>query len=377
MPCCAFAQADPEESLRKAWDYFEKAQDFAKSKEYQQAAKYYAKAGEEYPKFVNAWFMLGNIELESKNYKEAVVAYTKALAANAGKAEAYLNRGYAKYLMGDEKGALQDYKKAVASPAKTMDAVAARGHAAYLLGDQKQALDTYLKALDDIFYWDETRSWDAAPSEVARHIRQKIEAQFKIKELSAAQKSFLYRIKAAFDAVVLYEREAYSRLIEINPDNAEAYKHRCGPRFNWYINIGDYYIQKEKVCISDFKTAAGIFAKIGNNTQVRYLNARVKYLEGNRDASAGKYLEAVGILNALLQADPGFTPAYYLRARCYVKLRDYSAALADLERSKQTEDVLHLKVSVKNALGDTKGSAADKAKVSQMGEAREIGYAPY
>ena len=64
------------------------------------------------PKFIFAWFNIGNTKVKKKDYLGAIEAYSKAIELEPDYAEAYFNRGLTRIFLNDLNGGSLDLSKA-------------------------------------------------------------------------------------------------------------------------------------------------------------------------------------------------------------------------------------------------------------------------
>ncbi|WP_457554252.1 SPOR domain-containing protein [Desulfobacula sp.] len=128
--------------------------------------------------------------------------------------------------------------------------------------------------------------------------------------------------KELFDNGVLqlkqghYQQAAdeFSKLIQLAPDNADAYKNRGVVRMNQ---------KKYDLAIKDFQTAKKIFPKLHG----LYSNLGVAWFY-KRD-----YNKAIKNYNAAIKTDPQNHVAYFNRALCFAELNKNKEAIDDLSKT--------------------------------------------
>lgn len=162
----------------------------------------YAKAIEIDPKCAAAYVIRGYSKIFVDDYSGAILDYTKAIELDPKNADWYVNRGEAKVLIEDYIGAKADYTQAIKiDKKKAIVAYARRGYVKSYLSDYYGSLSDYSKAYD----------FDPDPEENAYYRKSGAEAYIR-----------------EFKSIA-----GYTKAIEINPANAEAYcKGLCKRVFN-------------------------------------------------------------------------------------------------------------------------------------------------
>jgi tetratricopeptide (TPR) repeat protein len=140
----------------------------------------------------------------------------------------------------------------------------------------------------------------------------------------------------------------YSKAIELNPQNAEAYNDRGNAYFdkkyyemalsdynnaiainrnnaNPYNNRGRYYLVKKQfnMALKDFETAISLNPKIA----VAYVNRGAIYFEQNNIEAALKDF------NKAIELNQNLAPAYHSRGSAYYRKKEYDKALEDHNRA--------------------------------------------
>jgi tetratricopeptide (TPR) repeat protein len=176
--------------------------------------------------------------------------------------------------------------------------------------------------------------------------------------------------------------EAFTRAIEMDPDNAEAYNHRGVARA--YIGkiddaISDYTraleIKPELVGALNNRGSAYYQKKLLNQAIADYskaieINPYLAEAYSNRGtawASKGDYFRAIRDYTQALEANPFFDAPYYNRGRALLAIGDYGQAIADLERvielNPKFHDAYHLLATIFAECADPKYRNGHKAVV--------------
>ena len=176
--------------------------------------------------------------------------------------------------------------------------------------------------------------------------------------------------------------EAFTRAVEMDPDNAEAYNHR---------GVARAYMGKIDDAISDYTRALQIKPELVgalNNRgsayyQKKLLNQAISdyskaieinpYLaeaysnRGTAWASKGDYFRAIRDYTQALEANPYFDAPYYNRGRALSAIGDYDQAVADLQRvielNPKFHDAYHLLATIFAECADPKYRNGPKAVV--------------
>ena len=167
--------------------------------------------------------------------------------------------------------------------------------------------------------------------------------------------------------------EAFTRAIEMDPDNAEAYNHR---------GVARAYMGKIDDAISDYTRALQIKPELVgalNNRgsayyQKKLLNQAISdyskaieinpYLaeaysnRGTAWAAKGDYFHAIRDYTQALEANPYFDAPYYNRGRALSAIGDYDQAIGDLQRvielNPKFHDAYHLLATIFAQCSDPK-----------------------
>lgn len=176
--------------------------------------------------------------------------------------------------------------------------------------------------------------------------------------------------------------EAFTRAIEMDPDNAEAYNHR---------GVARAYMGKIDDAISDYTRALQIKPELVgalNNRgsafyQKKLLNRAISdyskaieinpYLaeaysnRGTAWAAKGDYFRAIRDYTQALEANPYFDAPYYNRGRALSTIGDYDQAIGDLQRvielNPKFHDAYHLLATIFAQCPDPKYRNGPKAVV--------------
>lgn len=256
----------------KADDFFIKAYDSYRNKDYQGAIANYTQAIRLNPRYANAYYNRGIarsdigdkqgaiadytqtvkinprhddayynrglVYYELKNYQAAIADYNESLKINPNAEDAYLNRGLARYELGDKQGAITDYNQALKINPKYANAYLNRGLTRADLGDRQGAIADYNQAL---------------------------------KYKPDYDKAYYNRGIAYFDLKNLQQALAdFNQAIKINSKYANAYYNRALTR----RDLGD-----KKGALADFKQAAELYRQQNNNNYYEDTLIQIRKLE--------------------------------------------------------------------------------------------------
>ncbi|MBN4051601.1 tetratricopeptide repeat protein [bacterium AH-315-M05] len=128
--------------------YLLEADDYYKSKKYEEVITALQKATVINPKNDSAYYNMGIAYIELKQYKEAIAAYKKAIDINPKNDSAYYNMGYAYDELKQYKESIAAYKKAIEINPKDDSAYVNMGYAYDKLMQYKEAIAAYQKAIE-------------------------------------------------------------------------------------------------------------------------------------------------------------------------------------------------------------------------------------
>lgn len=130
-----------------AMDYFRRANEFAKQRNYEEAIENYTEGLKLDPKFVAAYNNRGNAYGDKGEYDKAIEDYNKAIELDQKLATAYNNRGCVYDDKKEYDKAIEDYNKAIELDPKYAIAYNNRGNAYGDKGEYDKAIEDYTKAI--------------------------------------------------------------------------------------------------------------------------------------------------------------------------------------------------------------------------------------
>ncbi len=324
----------------------------------------YKKIIELEPNRDSAHFGLGEVFLRSMKWQESIAPFQKAVDLNAENKKAYSNIGKAHYELRDFVKAAEFYQKYIdLNPQDIADSYKQMGISLFESEQYAEAAPAFQEALKAIPE-DITLNYKLAQSFQKSGQYDKAEQVFILMtELSPKDLAPYHNtIVRMYDEAKMPDKavEAASRLIELDPNNAEA-----------QFNLG-YMLIKQK----DFAEAANVFKKVIEidpgmeyaylqlgycHTQLKqYQNAvkvyekLVEILPDHADAWMGigtsnmqlkKWDPAVEPLKKVIELKPDNGYAYYNLGICYLNLKDSFSAREVLNKLRTINQTLANKLN--------------------------------
>ena len=299
------------------WNYFKRAESKNNLMDYLGALEDFNKAIELDPDYDWAYYGRGLANNNLKNYKEAIADLSKALQLNSNLVQAHYNLGLAKHDVKDFDGAIESYKEAISFPHDRNILFY------YNLKLAKNKLESFKGAIEDIKDSQKDSNYLNAYFSRGRADRFFSNGQF----------DYNANIKD------------YNKVIEIDSKYEDAY----------------YYRGKAKLELKDYEGAIEDFSKVIEIDQ----NYKWAYQErGNAKIGLKDYHGALKDLNIIIELDPDNTYYYFNRANTLVELEDYQGALKDYDKAIELDNIndefFNSRCTLKNIIGDIKGSEIDK-----------------
>lgn len=246
--------------------------------------KFYTKAIEINPEFLDAYINRGLVNNELQDYEHSLKDYNKAIELDSKCALAFNNRGYTKYKMQNYKGALEDYNKAILLNPKLRIALdnKAKLLMEVCLEDDKNFSEKYYLSLG-IAEVNEGNLPDAIHNfDEALKFNPKSELVFFYKGVA-------YQSMGQDEDAI----ESYSESIEINKKMIDA-----------YFNRGQLLFKNSpKQALDDFVTAVALDPKF---IDAYYSIAAIQ-------KNMGQYKEAIDNLDKILEIEPNAVNAKALK----------------------------------------------------------------
>jgi tetratricopeptide (TPR) repeat protein len=259
-----------------------------------------------------AFYYLGITQTEQKEYYEAISSFNKAIALNNLSSDYYNARGYARSRIMDSTNALLDFATALKLDANNVNAWLNRSILSF---DSKK----YDEALVDC-----NIAISKMPTNYNSYI---LRGQIKmfLSDSAAAKKDFEYTVahdslnsiayyylagyfheKDVYDSALYY----YSKVVELNPYNAECYYNRASLEAQH-----EHYAEAE----TDYTRVLSLNPK---NLFAYFYRANVRSRLNDHKGAVEDYTVVVSLY-------PTFQFAYFLRSAEYQEIKDYRAAETD------------------------------------------------
>ncbi|MEH2404209.1 MAG: tetratricopeptide repeat protein [Nostoc sp.] len=303
------------------------------------------------------FYIKANEKYRQKDYRGAITNYSEAIRLNPNYAEAYLNRGYTRSDLGDKQGAIADYNQALQINPKYADAYYQRGRVQLNdLKEETSATRDFQKAAD--LYFEQGKKADGYRSQgVIRSI---------LKDYQGAITVYTQSIKLNPNDLQAYINRGIARhqsgdnrgaiadfnaALKINPNLALAYNNRG----NAHSDLGD-----KQEAIADFNAAI----KINPNFALAYYN------RGNARRQLGDKQGAIADYNAALKINPNSALAYNNRGNARRQLGDNQGAIADYNAALKINPKYALAYNnrgvARHQLGDNQGAIVDLKKGAEL-----------
>lgn len=289
------------------------------------------------------------------NLQEAKTAFGKAINANTKMVQAYFNRGNVLLKLEDEIAALNDFNKVIELAPQHAKAFYLKAQLEEKNQNFDEALSSYEKAaqLDSAVY-EEVMYRKGVLLFQARKYRESISAFTRVIERNPMNAQAYNDRGSAKRKVNDFDNAIYdySRAIEINPSLAIAYANRAG-------------VKREN---EDFE---GALKDYGKALELEETNAMLVNNRGDVKFQMGDYVGAVQDFTEAIKVDPKYTFAYNNRGYAYYKLRKYKESINDYDKAIELDAeygyaYLNRGIS-KEMLGDFSGACSDWTKAGELG----------
>jgi tetratricopeptide (TPR) repeat protein len=312
----------------------------------------YNRALELDPKFAIAYYSRGSLKQNKLNDPQGSLAdYNRALELDPRYAIAYNNRGLLKVeKLNDPQGSLADYNRALELDPKYTGAYNNRGSLKKnKLNDPQGSLADYNRALE------------LDPNLAVAYNNRGL---LKVEKLNDPQGSLAdynraleldpkytgaYYNRGSLKANKLQDVQGgvadLNRAIEIDPNLANAYSWRGVLKYNRLNDRSGAIVDLQQAArlhqqqgnTKDYQTAIDILKKFeGQNSQpivTTPSNAEGYYRQGDRNADAGNYREAIVDFSRSIALNSRSAPAYIGRGRSKYQLQDYPGAISDYQQA--------------------------------------------
>ncbi|GAB1429677.1 hypothetical protein MASR2M18_05090 [Ignavibacteria bacterium] len=356
---------------------FDRATAYLHSKLYESAFADFSTLCRTMPDDARVWYNAGLSARYLQKYPLAVAHFDKSLELRSAQPAALMERGYCRYLLKNYLDAERDYAAAVRIVPRNADAWYSLSLAQHQLRNTSSAMAAVSRALQinpiNSAYRLQ-RAYlllESAPKAIAKY-------QSEICDSADTRKVIKFSIKS------LNQRAGYSRVIaDASAVTAVQSENRsAGLLLRGYC----YYLSGEySRAISDFTRVtdkspepeafyyrAVVFAKKGENAkaladinralQLRPNSTTYRILRGSILAANGKYGEATEMFSAILRTNSQDATVLCNRASAYLGVNNYSAALQDVNRAMELDDV---SADLWLQLGVTLATIADSGGLSQ------------
>lgn len=322
------------------------------------------------PRVSDAHRNRGLIRLGKRDFTGALADFTRALELNALDLGAYINRGIVKGSLGDHDAAILDYNQALELSPHNAELFNNRGYARQNKGDLDAAIADYTRALElnpklalaynNRGHARKTRGDNAGAAEdfaEASRIAMLANVKFAVPNLtsplplfgsappSAASPSFLEsgnlkRSQKDWAGAIA----DYTKALEANPDDAEAYYGR---------GLARKLSRDDTGAMADLTKTVELNPKADN-----------AYLErGHLFRARGDFNRALADFAKVIELQPKSALAYYHRGLAYEGLQKASLALPDLDMavtlSPKFYQALSSRAYTRQARGDYDGAMSD------------------
>lgn len=181
----------------------------------------------------------------------------------------------------------------------------------------------------------------------------------KIADLVQSRRFYCQALKRVLDEDYQGAIDLFSKAVELDPDNSEAYKGRA----NCYGMMSNY-----EVALTEYSKVI----KLEPKNSINYTNrANVRFLSGDSEGALKDYSKAIKL-------NPYEILAYVNRASAFYELKDYESAIKDFTKVIQLdpEDTEAYKklVNARIKLGDFEVAIADYGKVIELAPTDNIAF---
>ncbi len=277
------------------------AEAHARKREYEAAIDRYSNVIKLNPRLTLAYNNRGNVHFSKEDYDLAIQDYSKALAIDPGMAVAFYGRGVVYLSIEDYDNAIKDFSKAIEMDPSLVVALINRGRSFSAKGEPKQAIQDYGEAIA------------IAPCLAETYVNRGI----------------VYTRIGDFESGL----QDFDKAIELNSCLAEAYDGR-----------GIAYMRKSEYqhAIQEFDRAIALYS---NPTKSHSNSGLVRTVESKQQRQTQHFRKLVNV-------DRSLGSFHYNRGECWLALRMWGKAEADLSKAKS------LGVDVVSAFRDEFGSVS-------------------
>jgi tetratricopeptide (TPR) repeat protein len=271
------------------------------------------------PNQAEAYLNRGCTRMELQDYQEAMQDFNQALQINPNLAEAYFNRGVNKISLGDYQEAIADFNEAIRSNPNYAQAYLNRGYTRIQLGDHWGSIQDFDQAL---------RIAPASASEFFKQIAHTLhdeqepiedENQQLIKGL-IVQGNLRYALEDYQAAI-----EAYTEVLNLDPNNMEAYNRRSTAR----SALRDY-----KGAMEDLEKVKNLSLSNQPSSQITpvstvEVSAKDYHHRGLEKLQKEDFQGAIDNFNAVLQMNGNDATILTCRGFAYHRLGDNQKSIED------------------------------------------------
>jgi len=262
------------------------------------------------------------------NPEKRIKRYSSALKFKPNFSEAYSARaGIKRNRLKDYKGAIQDYNKAIESKPHYYSNInrgdgyyinlyIRRGSAKEVLKDYKGAIEDYTKAIE----LNPTDQWSRSSHDDA--YKRRGVAKGKLGDYKGEiadnikSKERITELRNSYYTEIRKKMKLYTKAIELNPNDAEAYYKRGSAK----TSLKDY-----KGAIEDYNKAIELDP---NYALAYYKRGAAKRRLGQKD-----FKGAIQDFSKAIELNPNYAGAYYNRGNTKYELKDYKGAIQDFSKA--------------------------------------------
>ncbi|MBO3457501.1 tetratricopeptide repeat protein [Aetokthonos hydrillicola Thurmond2011] len=266
--------------------------------QYEAAITTYNEALQVKPKDATTYYKRGDARYHIRDYEGAIADFLEAIAINPHYGKAYNKSGNARYQLGDYEGAIEDYTQAIKINPNDALAYRNRADARFHIRDNQGAIEDYTQAIKINPYLLEDK-----------HELNQVIPIYQNNNADDKNGNVLSEIEQYKRAI-----EVFTQVIEISPNDADAYKNRGNAR----SDLGDY-----EGAIEDYTQAI----KINPN------NADAYYNRGNALSDLEDYQKAIEDYTQAIKINPNDADAYYERGNARCEVGDKQGAIEDFYKA--------------------------------------------
>ncbi|MFB2768251.1 tetratricopeptide repeat-containing serine protease family protein [Pelatocladus sp. BLCC-F211] len=333
----------------KADDFFIQAKQKDRNQDYKGAIADYTQAIRLNPKYAQAYYQRGIVQLnlyDRENAAKDLQTATKLFLEQGNQVEGYNSQAVARTILKDYQGAIAAYTQSIKLNPEDAQAYNKRGNAYSDLGEKQKAIADYNQAIKIDPYFDDAYNNRGIVRQEQGDTNGALADYNQVIKINpnyahAYNNRGLIRQEQGDKQAALAD---YNQAIKINPNLAEAYSNRGIIR----QDAGD-----QQGALADFNSAL----KLNPNYAEAYYNrGRLRYLSGDKEGALADNNQAIKI-------NPNFPKAYLNRGTVRDDLGDNQGALADynqaLKINPNDPEVYNNRGAVRLKLGDTQGALAD------------------